>query len=560
MQSYCIQLEESNCKNCYKCVRFCPVKSIKVVGGHAEIIPNECILCGRCYVNCPQNAKKLRNDTGIAKRLIESGRDVYASIAPSYIANYSGMNFSIIRDALLRLGFKGVEETAVGATVVKREYENIIRDRRQSIIISSCCHSINTLIQKRYPDTLKYLAKVLSPMQAHARLIKEEHKDSHIVFIGPCISKKDEVDKYDGYLDCALTFDELNEWMNESEIDFDYSIPDTSRGGRARWFPTKGGIIESMDTEDDFLYFSVDGLEDCMNALEDIQSGNIENCFVEMSACSNSCIGGPVMMHDRVFRVSSYLNIGKTAGKKDFNIEPSENDLGKIFDIEFSRKTMPGNAAIEEVLHKIGKYTKEQELNCGSCGYPTCRDKAAAVLDGKADLNMCLPYLKDKAESFSDTIIKNTPNGILVLNDRLEIQQINKSAKKIMNIKPHTDLSGEPIVRILNPTDYMMVMSGENRRLEPKRKFLAEYQKYVDETIVYDPEYRVIISIMKDVTDEEISREKKMKQNSNAIEITDKVVEKQMRVAQEIASLLGETTAETKIALTKLKATLDTDE
>lgn len=208
----------------------------------------------------------------------------------------------------------------------------------------------------------------------------------------------------------------------------------------------------------------------------------------------------------------------------------------------------------------MGKRTKEQELNCGSCGYPTCREKAVAVLNGKADMNMCLPFLKEKAESFSDTIINNTPNGIVVLNDSLEIQQINKSALEIMNIKNANDIMGEPVVRILNPTDYMMAMTDSKNDSEPKRKYLSEYKKYVDETIIYDPEYNIIMSIMKDVTEEEIMREKKAEQSMSAIEITDKVVEKQMRVAQEIASLLGETTAETKIALTKLKETLNKDE
>ncbi len=556
----CIQLEKSNCKNCYKCVRYCPMKSIKVVDGHAEIIPNECILCGKCYVVCPQNAKRLRDDTSGVKALFENGEEVYASIAPSYIANYENINFSIIKDALLKLGFKDVQETAVGATVVKREYEKIIKDRSQNVIISSCCHSVNTLIQKRYPEALKYLAKVLSPMQAHGKLIKEQHEGSRVVFIGPCISKKNEVDKYPGYVDYALTFDELNEWMEERNIEFDYSVADESNGGRARWFPTKGGIIESMDIDEDFSYFSVDGVEDCMNALEDIQNGNIENCFVEMSACDSSCIGGPIMKHDKVFRVSSCLTIGKTAGKQDFDVAQPEDGLKKVFDVEFIRQKMPGSAAIEEILHRMGKKTREQELNCGSCGYPTCRDKAIAVLNGKADMEMCLPFLKEKAESFSDTIISNTPNGIIVLNDSLEIQQINKSAQRIMNIKNAQDLTGEPVVRILNPTDYMMAMTSGNKNNEPKRKYLNEYQKYVDETIIYDPEYHIIMSIMKDVTNEEIMREKKTQQSMNAIEITDKVVEKQMRVVQEIASLLGETTAETKIALTKLKETMAQDE
>ena len=561
MKSNCIQLQEANCKNCYKCVRYCPMKSIKVVDGHAEIIPAECILCGRCYVNCPQNAKRLRDDTAPAKQLIGEGAEVYASVAPSYIANYKGINMEIMRDALKKLGFKDAGETAVGATVVKREYERLIRERSSSVVISSCCHSVNTLIQKHYPDVLPYLAHVLSPMQAHGQILREEHPGCHVVFIGPCISKKDEVDRYGEYIDCALTFEELNSWMDEAGVEFDYSVKNAEDGGRTRLFPTRGGIIDSMDLDDSFSYFSVDGIENCMNALEDIRDGNIENCFVEMSACNSSCIGGPVMMHDKVFHVSSCLTIGKTAGKKDFPIEQPESPrLKKNFDAEYIRRNMPGSAAVKEILHQMGKNTPEQELNCGSCGYPTCREKAVAVLNGKADMNMCLPFLKEKAESFSDTIINNTPNGIIVLNKELEIQQINKAAQRIMNIKNASDVMGEPVVRILNPTDYMLAMTDVQKSPEPNRKYQSEYKKYVEETIIYDPEYSIIMSIMKDVTDEEVMREKKAEQSLSAAELTDRVVEKQMRVVQEIASLLGETTAETKIALTKLKETLSQDE
>lgn len=556
----CIQLEKSNCKNCYKCVRYCPMKAIKVVDGHAEIIPGECILCGKCYVVCPQNAKRLRCDTPDAMKLIDDGYEVYASIAPSYIANYENMNFAIIKKALLALGFKDAEETAVGATVVKREYEKMIKSRQKSVIISSCCHSVNTLIQKYYPDVLPCLADVLSPMQAHGKMIKEKHPGAKVIFIGPCISKKNEVFKYPEYIDYALTFDELSEWMEIKGISFDYTMTDDLAGGRTRVFPTRGGVIESMDIDDDFSYFAVDGVEDCMNALKDIQNGNIENCFVEMSACENSCIGGPIMKHDKVYRVSSCLTISRTAGKNDFEVLSPESGLKKTFDIEFVKRNMPGSAAIEGILHRMGKKTKEQELNCGSCGYPTCREKAVAVLNGKADMEMCLPFLKEKAESFSDTIINNTPNGIIVLNENLEIQQINKAAQSIMNLKNADELPGEPVVRILNPTDYMLAMTMPKSDREPKRKFLAEYNKYVDETIIYDPEYHIVMSIMKDVTAEEHMREKKARQSLNAIEITDKVVEKQMRVAHEIASLLGETTAETKIALTKLKETMSKDE
>lgn len=203
----------------------------------------------------------------------------------------------------------------------------------------------------------------------------------------------------------------------------------------------------------------------------------------------------------------------------------------------------------------MGKTKPEDELNCGSCGYNTCREKAVAVYFGKASITMCLPYLIQKAESFSDTIIKNTPNGIMVLDEDLNIQQINASARKIMNISRAQDVIGEPVVRILDPLPYMQVLNtGLNIR--NKRVYLSEYDRYVDETVTYDRSSNILISIMRDVTREEQEKEQKEKMSRNTVEIADKVIEKQMRVVQEIASLLGETTAETKIALTKLKESL----
>ncbi|MDE6745334.1 MAG: PAS domain-containing protein, partial [Oscillospiraceae bacterium] len=189
------------------------------------------------------------------------------------------------------------------------------------------------------------------------------------------------------------------------------------------------------------------------------------------------------------------------------------------------------------------------------CGYNTCREKAVAVYQGKADFTMCLPYLKDKAESLSDNIINNTPNGILVLNEDFEVQLINKAACEMMKIKNQGDVLGSPVIRILNPTEYMNVFAN-NQNVYEKKNYLAEYQLYVEETIIYDRNYHIIMSIMRDITEDERRRTKKEDTNKQAVEITDKVIDKHMRVVQEIASLLGETTAETKIALTKLKETL----
>ncbi len=556
--NYYIQLKKSNCKNCYKCIRHCPVKSIRFSDHQANIVKEQCILCGECFVACPQNAKQIRSDISIVKDMIASGKQVYASVAPSFIANYEGVDLSGLANALSHLGFAGVEETALGATIVKQEYESMIRSGNGKAIISSCCHTVNSLIQKHYPEALPYLANVLSPMQAHCSKLKEEHPGAYTVFLGPCISKKEEAELYPGIVDCALTFEELSYWLKEEGITI---IPTTdpipADDGRARLFPIPGGIIRSMFTEDlDYDFITVDGLDNCMNALDNIIKGELSNCFIEMSGCSGSCIGGPAMDKERRTPLSDYIRVNRYAGEKDFPIaSPASEQLTKTFTFIGCHNQMPGSSAIEEILHKMGKSRPEHELNCGSCGYNTCREKAVAVLQGKADLTMCLPYLKEKAENFSDNIIYNMPNGVLVLNEELEVQQINRAARQILNIAHKSDILGAPVIRILNPSSYLEVMtSGHN--IHDKLSYLADYQRYVEETIIYDRTYHIIISIMRDITAEEKARLKKEQISKQTMEITDKVIEKQMRVVQEIASLLGETTAETKIALTNLKETL----
>lgn len=551
----CLQTKKSNCKNCYKCIRYCPVKSLRFTDGQAHIIRNECVLCGECYVVCPQNAKQIRNDVPDAKQLISGGAKVFASIAPSFAARYHGKTIADLRDALKKLGFYDVEETAIGAAIVKKEYERMVENHENDIIISSCCHTVNTLISKHFTNALPYLAKVLSPMQAHAKKIKDENDGAKVVFIGPCISKKQEAEKYPGYADTVLTFEELDKWLVEEGIAIESGNPDDFRG-RTRIFPTSGGIIASMDKCDDFTYVVVDGMENCINTLTDIEKGNIKNCFIEMSACSGSCISGPVLKRTSQNPLKNLLEVKKGVGEEDFDVDV-QSDLSK--DISFdgvAASVMPGEAEIKEILRKMGKTDPSKELNCGSCGYSTCREKAIAVFKEKADLTMCLPFLKDKAESFSDTIIGNTPNGVIVLDDNLNIQQINKTAKKILNLPPSTNILNEPVVRILDPVDYVLALNEEKNVFDNK-KYLAEYSKYIEETIIYNKEYKILMIFIKDISDEENIKNTKNVQSKAAVEITDKVIEKQMRVVQEIASLLGETTAETKIALLKLKETLN---
>ena len=552
--SNCLMLKKSNCKNCYKCIRHCPVKAIRFSGNQAHIIGEECILCGQCFVVCPQNAKEIVDEREKVKILLQGEEPVVVSLAPSFIANYEGVGIESMRRALKKLGFYDVEETAIGATIVKKEYERMLREEDRDIVISSCCHSINLLIQKYFPSLLGYLADVVSPMQAHCLDIKKRIPNAKTVFIGPCVAKKDEAQSYKEIVDAVLTFEELTKWLEEEKVELEQEI-DSEEYSRARFFPTTGGVLKTM--EKDYLrynYIALDGVEKCIVALEDIEKGNVHKCFIEMSACAGSCSGGPVMEKNKFFSpVKNYGTIADYAGKKDFKIvQPEVYGLKKTFGYMKREENIPTEEEIRIVLQQMGKFQKSQELNCGSCGYNTCREKAIAIYQGKAEISMCLPYLKEKAESFSDTIVKNTPNGIIVLNEKLEVQQINNTARKIFNIRYATDVLGDPIERILDSEIFVNVLeSGYNMR--NKREFLAEYQCYVEQSVIYDQDSHLLIYIMRDVTEEETAREKKENISRQTMEVADKVVEKQMRIVQEIASLLGETAAETKIALTKLK-------
>ena len=535
-----ITLKKSNCKNCYKCIRSCPVKAIRFSGNQAHIIENECILCGLCYVSCPQNAKEIRSELEKVKVLLQSGAPVVASLAPSFVSNYDGIGIESMRTALKKLGFTDVEETAIGATIVKNEYERILREEQRDILISSCCHSINLLIQKYFPAEMAYLADVASPMQAHCKDIKKRNPAAKTVFIGPCIAKKDEAEHYKGIVDAVLTFEELTKWFREEKVVLeDYT--DQTEESKARLFPTTGGVLKTMaQDQPGYTYMAIDGVENCYAALCDIESGRIHNCFIEMSACVGSCIGGPCV--ENRSPIKDYITVSGYAGKEDFAVaQPESYELKKNFELIEKHLTMPSEMEIKEVLRQMGKTRPEDQLNCGSCGYNTCREKAIAILHGKSEISMCLPYLKDKAESFSDCIVNNTPNGLIVLNENLEVQQINAAARRIMNIRSASDVLADQVGRILDPAVFMQVLVSK-RSVRDQRVYLAEYH--------------LLICIMRDVTDEEKEKEKKENISRQTVEIADKVVDKQMRIVQEIASLLGETAAETKIALTKLKESI----
>lgn len=549
-----LNFKQARCKNCYRCLKECPVKAIRIENNQARIIKDRCILCGRCTLICPQNAKIVASDLDKIKKMLKQ-KKVIASIAPSFISNFNITSFKAINDALIKLGFVMAQETARGARVVSDRYQKLIKQGKYKNLISSCCPSVVKLIEMYYPEALKYLAPVDSPIIAHAKLLKQEYPDHSVVFIGPCISKKRECDE-SGLVDAVMSFEELNILLQENNIELiDSKDEDDTHYNLARFYPINRGIIKSFELSDDsYVYIAVDGIERCKEVLQEIE--DLENVFLEMNTCRSSCIGGPCRINSRGnsvignAKVRKYVHDHKTIKQADEDLDIDiESSYQKIDlpDKEFDQKD------IEKILNMTGKYTKEDELNCGACGYETCRQKAWAVLNGYADINMCVPYMKEKAESLSNQVMKNTPNGIVVVDNEFRIIEINDKGKQFLDID-NINLGVDSIYQFISLEEELM-KSIENKN-DVINKNIHIGDRYLEYSLTYMEQQNIFLIVLKDIT-EKTNYERQLEQITlDTLSVTDEVISKQMRTVQEIASLLGETTAETKVALINLKNTL----
>lgn len=558
-----IDFRDAKCRHCYKCVRHCAVKAISVKDEQAHIMIDHCINCGRCLEVCPQNAKTFASDMDRVKGYLRQGFKTIISIAPSYAGVLEFDRPGQVVDALLKLGFAEVRETAEGAAMVTNEYKKIIRENKMPNIITTCCPSVNDLIEKYYPECVPLMAPVVSPMIAHGRYIKKLYgNEVKVVFLGPCIAKKQEAigdERVFGAIDAILTFEELAIWLEEAGIDI-HQCEEKPMGNPDpkinRLYPVSGGIVQSVVTEeeaDEYHKVYVDGLENCMEMLECLKQGELTHCFIEANVCEGGCAKGPASARWNTSYVKAKVKIENGVSHKAAKELPdmSTEELKKKFQDNRLTDRMPTEADIREILKSTGKYTPEDELNCGACGYPTCRDKATAVFQGKAELSMCMPYALNQAESMSNVVMDVTPNMIFVIGSDLKILDCNKKAQELLGVGRE-----EAVQRYIFEFIETQDIEETLRTKEPviHKKIRLEHGKMTaEETIVYIENLDSVLVTFQDVTREEKMKEQHYNLKVETVEMAQKVIEKQMMVAQEIAGLLGETTAETKVTLTKLR-------
>lgn len=557
-----LQFRTANCKNCYKCIRNCPVKAIRVEKQHAQIIEEQCILCEKCTSVCPQHAKVEHDDIPAIQKEIAAGKKVVASVHPAYLARYGWGSVGLLEERLQKIGFWKAFDAAQGAAAMKREYCRILGEQhQQKMMISSNCPVVVRLIERKYPHLTEYLAPVCSAMQIHAHYLREQYPEAVLVYVSPCISAMSELKERQNRMDYVITFRELSNWMDD--------MPQLREQGKlqeevylSRMTAVSGGLIQAMKPVEGQQYLSVDGMEQCREILKELQAGEYEDYFIEMNACTNGCIGGPYSLKREKKLLDALISLqqismseGRPDYQKDYHMEIPYVTVRKFEPVEL----YPGKAItreqVQHVLHEMGKYTREDELNCGACGYDTCRAKAVAVIQGKAEVSMCIPYMREKQEDYANIIINAMP-GLLVTSDyQLNIVQMNKAAMDIFDISRKKDLLGKQISEIMD--DYTLVnMIAFDRELEQDCIYLEEQRRYIERVMTNDRKNKLILCIMKDVTREKEQRKKQRRAQADAVQMADKLAEEQLKIVHEIASLLGETAADTKVAIEELKQTI----
>ncbi|MBM7855581.1 iron only hydrogenase large subunit-like protein/uncharacterized Fe-S cluster-containing protein [Desulfohalotomaculum tongense] len=564
-----ITTNEAKCRDCYRCVRICPVKAIAISSDkenaalHVKVIDELCIKDGNCILACPQNAKKLlSNDLAEVIRLLERGELLAAAVAPSFVAGLPLKDPGLMPDLLRKIGFNIVQETSVGAGLVVRHHFQLGFDKP---LIGSSCPVIVNLVERYYPQLIPMLAPVVSPMIAHGRYIKANNPRCKVVFIGPCVAKKEEYTTagISDAVDFVLGFDELWDLVKHFNIDLNDLTPsnfDNAPTGTNCLFPLEGGMLRCINkglngSEEDFV--SISGLDDCIDFLHHLAGGGIgkQPKLIELLACKGGCINGPLSMcrdeslYVRRRKVQDYYKSVSNRGDDCIDEQLPGHLMQRSYQCRKVNAAYPSAAELQEILARTGKYKPEDELNCGACGYDTCRDKAIAVYQGKAEVEMCIPYMRKRAESLSNVVTAAMPNGIIVIDSTQTILEINPAAERMFRCSG-ADVVGKKLDTVINPENFIRVMNSG--------KMLNVCCDYPDKDIVTSEiifpveQENLVVGIFIDVTEEKRQREQFELIKNQTIVQAQEVIEKQMKVAQEIAGLLGEATAESKIQLSRL--------
>ena len=573
--SQVILVNKATCRDCYRCVRVCPVKAIKILDGQASVVGERCISCGTCVRECPQHAKKYRQDLDNVKQLLMSGNKVACSLAPAFAGFFADRLRRRIPSVLRLLGFSHVSETAVGAFYAAQATVKFWekQGKEQPLIISACPACVEYILHYQ-PQYTSYIVPVVSPMVAHAKYIRRKlGEETKVVFIGPCIAKKVEAETAEGtgFVDAVLTFEEFSQWLAEENIDIasceESGFDDVPRGA-ARYFPLEGGCIKtagwSGDRLDDHI-IAISGIRNVQHALESCRPGQI----IEPLFCPQGCICGPgIGDHDSPSSLRHKVIEFSKSGSGRWRGEPPNADkieqesrlsvedeqfidtLARHYKslVPFKRKEVT-ETQIREVFEKTGKVAPEDFLNCSSCGYHSCRELAVAVVEGLASPEMCVPFFRKTAEQRIDRVIETSPNGIVTLDEHLNITSMNPAFRQFFRCS--NAVCGRPISYLMDPEPWERLLVEPDIKVE----IVVNHESYnlICSEVLYSlPAEKQFVGIFMNITTLQKSETQLDQLRQQTVKQARELLEQQVRMAETIAMSLGENTARAESLLETL--------
>ena len=549
---------KNDCQDCYKCVRECPVKAIKIEDNSAQIVPELCVACGKCYKVCPVRAKQDRNDVPRAKNMLVAGEKVYMSLAPSWIAEFDNVTKEQLLTAIEKLGFAGVSETALGAEEVSAHLADFLAKKKDGVYLSTACPACVEYINKYLPALTGNLTPVLSPLLSHCKIMRQAlGQDIKVVFVGPCIAKKFEADRNGELLNLSISFRDLRRWFREAGIDYHNIEPRAGidfvpkRAEDGRYYPIEGGMIETLRPYQEVKHvymMQLTGLENIQRELQNINGSRPDYpVFIECLACEGGCVNGPcTRAHKSGFEKRARV-LKDVAVTPDLGHRPAKEDIDKKYEEEPVTKQEYTEEQIKRVLAMLGKYTIEDEINCNACGYDNCRNFARAVLDGKAEIDMCVSHIKQQAQRKANALLKCIPSPIVIVNAHLSIMEYNDYfVQEFWNDEEHGDIYDKNNLIGANLRDFVSFTNLFSASLElgedVKRENAHHNDKLYDVMVFNIEQKQVVGGVIEDVTKVEIKREK-------IAEKAKEVIEKNLATVQQIACTLGEHMAETEVLL-----------
>ncbi len=549
---------ENICHDCYKCIRHCPCKAIRIVDGRAGVIQELCVACGMCVKVCPAHAKKIRPDLARAHYLLGSGKRVYASLAPSFVSYFKECEPGAVAAAVKRLGFAGVSETALGAQAVSSETGTFLATAEPGIYLSGACPAVVDYVRKYVPAFVDNIVPVLSPLLSHARLLRREFGDDiGVVFFGPCAAKKNEADRHPELLDLALTFEDLAKWFVTEGIDpaaiapgdWVEMVPERAREGKI--YAVEGGMNDTLrdPAGGDVRYHAVSGLNNLARLLKgapgnaDVGSSRL---FIECLACSGGCVNGPVMQPEAAGTLASIVRVSRGYDGGNSLARKVEIPIGDRIFPEPQQDPVASEEAIKNALISVDKFTPADELNCGGCGYFSCRDFARALVAHKAEAGMCVSHLRQLAQKKSNALIRYIPAGVVIVDRHMKIVECNRRFAELFDedtvlaYDACGDLAGAELGAFADFSDLMAAALVSGGEVERHNQVCGEH--ILNISVFCIAKNQSVGAIIQDVTSLELHREQ-------VSEKARKVIQKNIITCQKIARDLGEHMAETEILL-----------